>query len=110
LRQAADVADRFLHQFAGIGDFAAGSRGCTLGFARGTIDLAIARHHGLCRPLQFLELGGLLRHAAGDFIQMAGDVGDFGTQTANARCKRADQLSAIDGRRVGFGLHGVGGV
>ncbi len=65
----------------------------------------IAHHHRLRGFLQLLELLRLIRYAVGDFLQMAGDVGDLHSERTNAVGQLRDQaITTPNLRPVLFGM------
>ena len=105
-RQPSDMIDRAADESTRLGDLAAGIGSGALSLARGAVDLAVARDHGLGRLMQLLELRSLPRDTRGEVLEMAGDVGDLDTQRAEATRQLLDQAITVGPRcDVGGGRH-----
>ena len=97
--QLGDVAHRAADGGARGAHFLAGTSRNRLGRPGGAIDGAVGRRHRLRRPLQNLELVRLLTDAAGNFLQIARDVGDLDPERADPIAQFRNQTIGIDLRR-----------
>ncbi len=91
LDQLGDVVDRGLHHGAGLGDFADRGRSRRLHRARRAGDIVIDGDHGLGGRLQMSESLRLGGEAACDFLDIAGDIGEFDPEPADLIGKLIDQ-------------------
>ena len=97
--QFGDMLDRGLHRGARLGDFADGGGRRRLHRLRGAGDVVIGGDHGLGGLLQMAEPLRLTGDAAGDFLQIAGDVGELDAEAADAVGELIDQPLAVRRRR-----------
>ena len=97
LDQFGDVLDRGLHRGARLGDFVDGGGRGGLHRLRGAGDIVIGGNHGLGGLLQMPEPLGLAGDAAGDFLQISGDVGKLDPEAADPVRKLIDQTFAVRG-------------
>ncbi len=98
LDQFGNVLDRGLDRGARLGDLADGGGSGRLHRLRGTGDAVIGRYHRLGGLLQMCKPLGLAGNATGDFLQIAGDVGEFDAEAADAVGELIDQPFATGQR------------
>ena len=101
---AADSFDQFgdmlhgcLHRSARLHDLADGGRRGGLHRLRRSGDVVIGRDHGLGGFLKMPETVGLGGDPAGNFLQIARDVGKFNPKAADPGRQQIDQAFAIRG-------------
>ena len=108
LDQFGDMLDRGLHHGARLGDFTDGRGRGGLHRLRRAGDIVVGGNHGLGGLLQMPEPLGLVGDAAGDFLQISGDVGEFDPEAADPVRKLIDQTFAVRGDGCGtFQLDGL---
>jgi hypothetical protein len=95
--QFGDLLDRGLHRGARLRDFTDGSRRRGLHRARRAGDIVIGGNHGLGGLLKMPEPLGLIGYAAGDFLQISGDVRELNPKAADLVGKLIDQAFAVRG-------------
>ena len=95
--QFGDVLDRGVHRDARLGDFTDGRGGSRLHRLRCVGDVVIGGDHRLCGLLQMSEALGLGGYAMGDFLHIAGDVGELDPEAADLVRKLIDQPLARRG-------------
>ena len=99
--QFGDVPDRGLHRGARLRDFVDGGGRGGLHRLRGAGDIVVGGDHGLGGLLQMPEAVGLVGDAAGDFLQISGDVRKLDPEAADPVRQLIDQTFAV--RRHGRG-------
>ena len=95
--QFGDMLHRGLDRGARLGDFADRGRCGGLHRLRRGGDVVIGGNHGLGGLLQMPETVGLGGDPAGDFLQIAGDVGKLDPEAADPVGKLIDQPFAVRG-------------